>query len=83
MGFLPKPFSKSTENNNDSRIIYRNDNVARLIRHNNSDNGEKCSFTIVRPQAFECSKQDDMTERKPEDPSNNSILVVLVLLDKQ
>ena len=30
LGFLPERFSKSIENNNHSRIIYLNDNIARL-----------------------------------------------------
>ena len=30
LGFLRERFSKSVENNNHSRIIYRNDNIARL-----------------------------------------------------
>ena len=30
LGFLPERFWKSIENNNHSRIIYRNDNIARL-----------------------------------------------------
>ena len=32
LGFLPERFSKSTENNNHSRIFYRNDNIARLVK---------------------------------------------------
>ena len=32
MGFLRERFSKSVENNNYIRIIYRNDNVARLVK---------------------------------------------------
>ena len=32
MGFLRERFSKSTENNNPSLIIYRNDNIARLFK---------------------------------------------------
>ena len=32
VGFLPERFSKSIENNNHSRIIYRNDNIARLVK---------------------------------------------------
>ena len=32
MGFLPKRFSKSIENNNHSRIIYRNGNIAELVK---------------------------------------------------
>ena len=31
MGFLRERFSKSIEDNNHSRIIYRNDNIARLV----------------------------------------------------
>ena len=30
LGFLPERFSKSIENNNHSRMIYRNDNITRL-----------------------------------------------------
>ena len=32
LGVLPERFSKSIENNNYSRIIYRNDNIARLVK---------------------------------------------------
>ena len=32
LGFLLKRFSKSIENNNHSRIIYRNDNIAKLVK---------------------------------------------------
>ena len=32
MGFLRERFSKSVENDNYSRIIYRNDNIARLVK---------------------------------------------------
>ena len=32
LGFLRERFSKSVENNNHSRIIYRNDNIARLVK---------------------------------------------------
>ena len=32
LGFLRERFSKSGENNNHSRIIYRNDNIARLVK---------------------------------------------------
>ena len=31
-GILRERFSKSVENNNYSRIIYRNDNIARLVK---------------------------------------------------
>ena len=31
LGFLRERFSKSVENNNHSRMIYRNDNIARLV----------------------------------------------------
>ena len=41
MGFLSERFSKSIENNNHNRNIYRNDNIAMLVRHNNSDNAEE------------------------------------------
>ena len=30
LGFLPERFSESIENNNHSRIIYRNENIERL-----------------------------------------------------
>ena len=32
LGFLCERFSKRVENNNHSRIIYRNDNIARLVK---------------------------------------------------
>ena len=32
LGFLPEQFSKSIERNNHSRIIYRNDDIARLVK---------------------------------------------------
>ena len=32
MGFLRERFSKSVENDNYSRIIYRNDDIARLVK---------------------------------------------------
>ena len=32
LGFLPERFSKSIENNNHNRIIYRNYNIARLVK---------------------------------------------------
>ena len=31
-GFLRQRLSKSIENNNDSRIIYRNDDIAKLVK---------------------------------------------------
>ena len=32
LGFLRERFSKSIENNNHSRIIYRNDDIAGLVK---------------------------------------------------
>ena len=32
LGFLPERFSKGIENNNSSRIVYRNDKIARLVK---------------------------------------------------